>query len=270
MPHERRKNNHFEIEETLVINSMNPQIIESQIVKMISLDNYRLLRKKAVLLHDFYLDTIDQKLKQRRLALRLRQVGSEHWITLKGPPKPTDWNSGIKRFEIEERYSIDNMVMIIDELSDQGVDKLSLNHDQNSIYPLETMMGIGMVVVQDRETQRTIRNIYKLDNDSEIVQAEMMVDSVSYHIRNLVFRHREVEIEAKVGDGSTVLPQVVANMVTIYGSSLRIWPYSKLITGLVLEKLLCKGALDENLNTNNNLTPIDYDKIEKFIKHNIV
>ncbi len=268
MPHERRKNNQFEIEETLVINSMNPQIIESQIVKMKSLDNYRLLRNKSVLLHDFYLDTIDHQLKQRRLALRLRQVGSEFLITLKGPPEPIDWNGGIKRFEIEEPWSFATMVMIIDELNDQGVDMQSLNNDQNAKYPLETMMGIGLVVVQDRETQRTVRNIHKIDVDSEIIQAEMMVDSVSYYIRDQVFQHREVEIEAKVGDGSAVLPQVVANLISIYGSSLRHWRYSKLITGLVIEKLLYQSDIGEILKTNNNLTPSNYDSIEKFIKHN--
>jgi len=94
----------------------------------------------------------------------------------------------------------------------------------------------------------------------------LAIDSVAYSFGGQKIRHHEVEIEAKVEDGSEAIERVTKGLMEMYEATLRPWKYSKLATGKAIEKLLGEGALEELLDINNNLKPSAYGKIDRFFK----
>lgn len=254
-----------EIESTLIIWSENPQAIARQIASVASIANYRLLPQDSKTIHDFYFDTPDGALQTQMLALRIREIGRTHWLTLKGPSQPTDWEGGAERLEIEALWSTDALTRVAKELGDRGIKILQQRQDFDYAHPLDVMASLGLEVFQDRESHRKVRNIIR-GEESNSVLAELAIDSVVYHLSGQEICHHEVEIEVKEENGSTVIKTVVESLVAMCGPALRRWDHSKLATGKAIEKLLSEGALEDLLDINNNLKPIAYDKIDDCLK----
>jgi len=100
-----------ELEATLLICSENPQEIVGQVASLTGIEDYRLLPQDPSKIHDIYFDTPDAFLNNKKIALRLRQIGTEQWITLKGPSYLTGWGS-MERLEIEESWSKKSLIII--------------------------------------------------------------------------------------------------------------------------------------------------------------
>ena len=143
---------------------------------------------------------------------------------------------------------------------------LQQRQDFDRVHPLEVMTSLGLEVIQDRETHRQVRNIVFVGEESRSALAELAIDSVVYHFGDQQICHHEVEIEAKVEDGSTALKTVIESLVAMYGSALRRWDHGKLATGKAIEKLLSEGALEGLLDINNNLKPVAYDRVDDYLK----
>lgn len=259
------KSSFLEIEAALIICSENPQVVASQIAGLTSIANYLLLPLDSETIHDLYFDTPDRVLQTPRLALRVREIGESRWITLKGRSQPTDWG-GVERLEIEALWSEDALTRVVKELMDRGIKMLQQRRDFDYASPLNVMTSLGLEVVQDRRSHRKVRNIVLRGEESSRVLAELAIDSVVYHFGNQEICHHEVEIEAKVGDGSTAVKTVIESLVVMYGSMLRRWDYGKLATGKAIEKLLSEGAIERLLGVNNSLKPVAYDKIDEYLR----
>jgi len=253
-----------EIEAALVIGSENPQVVASQIADLTAIGNYRLLPQAPQLIHDLYLDTPDRALQTQQLALRVREIGTTHWVTLKGPSQPTGWEGGAERLEIELLWSKDALARVLAELVDRGKVPQQ-RQDLDYAHPLEAMASLGLQVIQDRENHRRVRNILK-GGESDSVLAELAIDSVAYHFGGQEIRQHEVEIEAKEGSSSAVIKLLVESLVAMYGPVLRRWGHSKLATGRAIEKMLSEGLLEGLLDVNNNLKPLAYDRIDDYLE----
>lgn len=254
-----------EIEATLIIRSKNPQFVARQVEELRLIARYRLLPQDSVTIHDLYFDTPDRKLQTQKLALRVREIGTKRWITLKGPSQPTDWG-GVERLEIEAPWSQDALTRVVKELTDRRINMLLHDQDFDRTHPLDVMTSSGLEVVQNRETHRQVRNV--VFRESGPVLAELAIDSVVYYFGDQEIRHHEVEIEAKVRDSSTVLRTVIEELTAIrgmYGPVLRRWDHSKLATGMAIQKMLNEGALSGLLDNERNLTPIAYEKIDDYL-----
>ncbi len=256
----------LEIEATLVICSEKPQAVADQIAALTRIGNYPLLPQDPKAIHDLYLDTPDRALQARELAVRIREVGRLHWITLKGPRHPTDWG-GVERLEIETLWSEKALTEVLKELMDRGIEVPQRQRHFESDHPLSVMMSLGWEVVQNRRSHRQIRNIVLTGDESGQGLAEMAIDSVLYHFGYRDIGHHEVEIEAKVKDGSAVIKAVIEGLMAMYGSALRAWDHSKQVTGEAIERLLRQGALAGLTDANNNLKPVVYDKIQAYLEH---
>jgi len=254
-----------EVETTLVIRSEEPEQVAREIAGLSSIENYRLLPQDSKEIHDRYFDTVDRTLESRKLALRVRQIGGTSWITLKGPSQASGWD-GVERLEIEETWSENAVRRVVRELRNRSVELPSLPGDFIRVDPLDVMTSLGLAMIQDRETHRDIRNIVFAGREKGTVLAELAIDSVAYNFGDRKIRHHEVEIEAKVEDGSAVLEKATKGLIEMYGVALRPWKYSKLATGKAIEKLLGEGALEELLDINNNLKPVAYDKIDGLLR----
>ena len=254
-----------EIEAALVIWSENPQMVANQIADLTVIGNYRLLPQDPQLIHDLYLDTPDYALQTQQLALRVREIGTTRWLTLKGHSQPTGWEGGVERLEIEALWSKGALTRVVKELVDRGIELLQQRQDFDDAHPLDVMASLGLEVVQDRESHRQVRNVVSAGGESGSVLAELAIDSVVYHFGGREICHHEVEIEAKEGN-LAVVRTVAENLVAMYRPALRRWGHSKLATGKAIEKMLSEGVLEGLLDINNNLKPVAYDKIDDYLK----
>lgn len=259
-----------EIEAALIIWSEKPQIVAGQIAGLTAIGNYRLLPQAPQMIRDLYLDMPDQALRTQELALRVREIGTARWVTLKGRSQPTDWEGGVERLEIEALWSEDALTRVVKELVDRGVKILQRYQDFDYAHPLDVMASLGLEAIQDRESHRRVRNVVSAGEESSSVLAELAIDSVVYHFGGQEIRHHEVEIEAKEKGNSAVIRTVAEGLVAMYGPVLRGWGHSKLATGKAIEKMLSEGALEGLLDINNNLKPVAYDKIDDYLKRNSI
>lgn len=258
----------IEREMTLVVSSETPQGIIDQISFLRSVGRYRLLPRNSETIHDFYFDTPDRLLENQLLALRVRTVDTNFFLTLKDRAQPADWG-GVERFEVELPWSRDALVRCVEELMNRGINIRYRSSDFNFVSPQVVMQNLNLVVVQNRTVDRKIRHII-LDEGDGLVFAELMIDSVTYHFRNLEVHHHEMEVEAKVKHSSIELRTLVERLIRMYKPALREWIHSKVAIGKVVERLLDEGNLKDLLDFNNNLLPVAYDKIVDCLKPNSV
>lgn len=263
----KMRSNPREIEATLLIWSETPQVIVGQIARLTSIGNYRLLHQDSKTIYDFYFDTPDHALQTQKLALRVREIDTTRWITLKGPSRPVGRWGGVERLEIEAPWSQDALTRVVKELMDREIEVLQQRQKFDYAHPLNVMSSLELEVIQRRECQRKVRNIVHTGEESGPVLAELAIDSVVYHFSNHQVRHHEVEIEAKWEDGSTVIKIVIERLGEMCQQALRRWEYGKLATGKAIEKLLSEEALEGLLDSNNNLKPIAYDKVDDYLRH---
>lgn len=221
------------------------------------------------MIHDLYLDTPDRELQAQELALRIREIGARRWVTLKGQSQPTGWDS-MERLEIEMRWSKDALARVVKELADRGIRVRQQRQDFDYAHPLDVMAALGLEAVQDRESCRQVRNIIPGGEEGPSILAELAIDSVVYHFSDQEIHHHEVEIEEKEGGSPALIKPVVEGLVAMYGPALRRWGHSKLAVGKALERMLREGALEGLLDTNNNLKPFAYDKIDDYLKRSSV
>jgi len=266
----RRASKYLEIEVTLLICTNNPLVIAQQVADLTSLATYQLQFKESQIIHDIYLDTKVHALQNKKLTLRLREINSTRWITLKMPAHVINMDYGTQRFEMEYLWSKNSLTKIINALIDRNIPILSSFPDLNQIHPLDIMKTLGLEIIQDRENFRKRRDIIIKRQEHNMVFAELALDSIVYHFSGQDIGHHEIEIELKKISHSTLLKSVVEHLISIYGSKLRIWPHSKLVTGKAIEKLWMEGNLYDLLDCNNNLKPNAYEKIETYITRNLI
>jgi inorganic triphosphatase YgiF len=216
-------------------------------------------------MRDLYLDTPDKALQAKRIALRIRELRGKHWITLKGPSQPTE-GGGVERLEIEAQWSQDALAKVVQELLGEGIEMPRRSTDFDLLHPVNIVASLGLKIIQDRETHRQVRNIVPMAAEHKPALAELGIDAVAYHFGDQEIRHHELEIEAKVRDGSTALRSITESLIRRYGPVLRRWDHSKLATGKAIEQLLIERAPAGLLDSRNYLKPVAYDTLDDYLK----
>lgn len=254
-----------EMEATLIICSEEPEAVAEKISSLRSIGEYRIVPQHTKMIHDIYFDKPDYALQAEKLALRIREFGEMKLITLKGPSQPSGLGS-VKRLEVEKQWCKESLINIIEELGNRKINLPRVPQDFNTANPLVAMTNLSLKVIQDRYTQRQIRNIVYLDKDDSLILAELAIDSVVYNFDKQKIRHYEVEIEAKTRDGENVVNAVSEELYRTFKPTLRVWDYSKLATGKAINKLIKEGNLKDLPEINNKMKPEVYDKIVELLK----
>lgn len=246
-----------EIESALLICADDARAIADRIAQLARLGDYRLLSQPDEQLHDVHFDTPDRALAAHRFAFRARTKNGKRLLTLKGEAHSTDWG-GVKRTELEVPWSRDGWNAVASQLQQSHI---TLDTPPNfDDEPTTALRHMEFIVVQSRATHRRVRNIVARDRssrdrrDADNLLAELAIDAVTYQFDQRIVRLYEIEIEAKSADASDVLRRCVASLTAMYGTTLRHWPHGKLATGLMLERLLRDGQLDEWLDAEHHLT----------------
>jgi inorganic triphosphatase YgiF len=256
----------LEREATLLICSDRPETVYQEIASLTAIGAYKLVPGNARLLEDHYFDTPDGKLTAKKWGLRLRRIGNDLWITLKGPAKQTEWG-GRERAEIEERWSKTSVPEIDAELSRQGMEMDFHGEDLEHSAPMEVMTSAGLVVIQRRNTRRVASAV--ISGTDGMVQAELAADSVTYFFPETEILHCEVEIESKGPNGPAAAAAIAEYLLAEYSPELKRWHHDKLATGWAIRELLAGGSLEGLLDVNNRLKSSAYDRIDEYLRQDL-
>jgi inorganic triphosphatase YgiF len=256
----------LEREATLLICSNRPEAVYREIASLTAVRQYRLIPGEPQLLEDHYFDTATGQLTAGKWGLRLRKIGKDYWITLKGPAKETQWG-GRERVEIEAPWSKAALAVVEKELSQKGLKVDFQNVDLERSDPLEIMIRAGFVVIQRRNTARVASAV--ISGSDGQVQAELAADSVAYFFGETEIIHYEIEIETKGPKGIDAAEAIAGYLLSRYSHELKRWHHDKLATGLAVRELLIRGSSEALLDPNNRLKPAAYDRIDEYLGHKL-
>ena len=232
-------------------------------MELISVAGYGLLARDGMRIHDVYFDTPDGSLAWRKMNLRVREAGGSYWVTWKrGQSLLGLWRRRNERRELELSWSQESVSAVRAELEREGV-KLQQPRTLDLSDPVETMKSLGLVVLQDRETDRQVRDIALAGGEG--VVAELVFDSVVYHFEGWDVRLDELEMEAKARARKSVLEDVKGGLLESIGDELVPWRWGKLVTGRMIERMLRKGAL-QGLLDGSRLKLDAYDRIRSALE----
>ena len=216
-----------------MIVSEDPLAIVDRAASMTSVGRFALRPNGRKKIHDVYFDTVDGLFRRRRVNLRVREVDGERFVTLKRSPGGFSWRRG-ERQETELPWSQESLASIGSQLKDSGF--RGEIHLENS-DPVEVMKTSGLVVLQDRETDRHQSVVFSTDDPSKGL-AELDVDTVLYHFKQGDITLFELELEAKSDGGRESLRLLREALGEGLGEVVRSWRWGKLATGRMIERLL--------------------------------
>jgi inorganic triphosphatase YgiF len=253
--------NSTETETTLVVASENPEELLSKIGKVSSIYDYQLLPGGTVILNDYYFDYPSCDLSSRKWALRIRQIDDHYGIAAKGP----SWDTGpgvLERVEIELEWSPDAFDKLSDLLARHGLFISGLHASRISEDPLEVLRNVGLIVIQKRQTVRTVRHVRSSKKD--LVLADLTLDRVIYHFESRTLLHHEIEIEFKAKEAYSAVQFLRQYLLGLFPNELRKWRYGKLATGQAIEALIGEESFKESLS-DDYLKPASYVLIERHL-----
>jgi inorganic triphosphatase YgiF len=253
-----------EIESTLIVISSKPYEALKRVAELDSISMYVLVPQKTQAIRDTYFDRRDRALESSKLGLRIRKVDKEWLVTLKGSPKIN--SAGVsERDELELGWSEEGVRRVIEELARWGIETEDLPRGIEMDRPLAVMSELGLEVIQEREDSRQVRNLFPEGEPSNLL-AELAIDSVTFKFKGQQVHHREVEIEAKSGDGAQIIGSLTKVLGHMFPLDLTVWVHGKLATGRAVMEMADAGELNALLDERGNLKPEAYSRIEAYIR----
>ena len=251
-----------EREVTLAIVSREPHRVADEIADLEELEKLRLARRSDQQIRDVYYDSPERVLQAKKLALRVRHIGSNTYIALKGPERVED-GGPTSRSELEARSSVAQLERIAGRLQREGVDlALRVGKDEE-----KALRQSGLAPIQDRETLRRRRRVDSGSQNGVKALAELAIDCVVYSIEGAPIRHYAIEIESVGLRGIETLAQLADALRGRWGDALRDWKHSKLVTGFALEELSASGKLRrEHIGPQGILAPEAYELLDSYLR----
>ena len=258
-----------ETEAALIISSEDSRRVLADLADAREVGRYILLSLPPERIRDRYFDTVSGDLARRHLALRVRETDSEALLTLKGPDRGVG-SLATKRLELEAPWSAGALQRALDELARHASIRLVPPAIEPDDDPGQVLAQAGFTGIQERLTMRERRNVAPRTTrrwrGSEAILAELALDEVEYGTGAGLVRLREVEIEARGEAGAGEVDQIAAALLDRSKGALRPWPYSKLATGKVIERLLGSPELAATLSADGSLTPPSIALLEAALK----
>jgi inorganic triphosphatase YgiF len=254
-----------EVEIKLLIVSDIPAQLADQIAALRRLGHYILVKRNEERLHDIYWDRRDGRLSAERIALRLRTVGDETLITLKGPTKVAA-NGPAVRMEVEEPWSCSALANVRTLLEQQGLWPGEVDRDSYKSDPLQSLEEAGFTVVQSRNTSRRPRDLIAETAPLEGPVAELAVDITSFQIGSVQVLQREIEIEAKGAGGREAAVWVSDALRELFPGKLKQGNYSKLAMGKAIAENIDSLRTGGGLGPDGSLAPRGHDLLDAYLR----
>ncbi len=258
-----------EVEAAFLVICDQPRDFIDRMEKLPSLGKYELQSCKKRMIRDRYFDTPEHALQDQRIALRIREVNGKQLTTLKGPSRSLP-RGGVERVEIEEEWSDAVFRTILEVLKSNNIDIEYPMQAVGDEDPLALMSLHRLCLVQERKTERTIRNVAHKVGDDHLVVAEMAIDVVTYLFGDIdsPIRIYQIEIEEKDRGSPLIMGELADKLVDKFKPEIRRWSYGKLATGKAIKKLLGECDREKIVDSEGNLAPDVYDWIENYLRKN--
>ena len=264
------KYNLSEVENALLILANDNEQVLKMINDLLLRNGFLCEKKGRRTMIDKYFDYKDNSLKNHKIELRIRSIeGGVSKITLKVLKKETPSHS--ERVEIERAWSRESFDEIMKELSSH----LAGHAFEHIAYyvnedPENILTSAKFRKIQERKTERNIINA--INSQASELEFEFAIDRIFYHLSPPYNNYglMELEIESKKTGNYEILDRLVNQLITDHESIFRLWPHSKLATGLAIEAMLSSRELKagEDFDNDGILTLSGAKKIESFTKTN--
>jgi inorganic triphosphatase YgiF len=221
-----------EVELKLAVVGEDPAATLVAIAALERLGPARLGPSTRHVIHDRYWDTPDGRLGGRRLSLRLRDVDGRVLFGLKGGGSAS--GGLFRRRELERPADPAGWAEIRRILEETGVPVTRPPLDSSE--PADWLRAGGLVVTQDRRTDRVARLVH----DRDRALAELALDTTRYRFGERVVTFREVEIEERAGRDTA--RDLGAALLERFPGRLEFATLGKYARGLQLERELGGGG----------------------------
>ena len=88
----------------------------------------------------------------------------------------------------------------------------------------------------------------------------------SFKLKGQEVRRREVEIEAKSGEGARTVGSLTKEPRDMAALDLTVWVHGKLVNGRTIKEIVDAGGLKSLLYERDNLKPGAYSRVEAYIR----
>jgi inorganic triphosphatase YgiF len=245
--------NRVEIEFKFVVFPEYRKPIYDFLIKSDKLDNITLGDASIHEINDCYYDTEDHSLQKAGLAFRERKDNQDHLIAIKGKAKPL--GQALRRLEIEQRATSDNLCALIRHLKNFGIELSGAGKRDGFEAQLASF---GLIPIQIRKTKRTVRPIHI---DTKLV-GELALDRVSLTLQNQSLAYDEIEVEAKGSFADDHLERFCEHLMERFNNQLRPWRHSKLVTVMGLKKLFEHPGVIAHATTENRVNAEGFRRLD--------
>lgn len=251
----------FESEIALIIKD-DADHIRKELAGIKHLSEYDLEPKPRRIIYDTYYDTSDNSLRQRKISLRTRRQGRILLISTKSDVRKVVGNI-IRRRELELPWAYDSVQRLARKLKLE-TPTISVSQFQNTPVS-RTLATMGLKTIQERQTQRVVRDVVRRDRRTTSILAEMAIDKVTYAFENVNVTLSEVEVEAKSARSLAGVREIADVLVSKYHPVLRQWFHGKFVTGLAIRKLLETRRFQSYL-VNGDLKSDAFELIDRIVR----
>lgn len=241
-----------------IVSDVADQIIRD-IASLSHISNYAFRDRATDTVEEQCFDTTGRNLREKALKLLRRRIRSKALIKL-GPLSQNEQGNDSQKTEFQHPWTIEGLRLVIERLHAHGI---AVNRPAPSFRHMEAldqMTRLGFTVIQDRTTQRRVRDIVCLNERGTQVKAEFVLDSVTYACLGPTIRHHQVGFKSRTPDGPFVVAAILDLFRDRYRNVLREWNNNTSATGTAIEMLLREGDLAP-IGGSQSLPSSAYDKI---------
>jgi inorganic triphosphatase YgiF len=251
----------FESEIPLIIKD-DAENVRKNLTSIRHLLDYDLRPKPSRTIHDTYYDTRDNSLRQRKITLRTRKLGSTMLISSKSDIRRVSGNM-VRRREIELPWTYDSVRLLARtlQLKPPAVPRSEFHRVPVS----KALAAMGLGAIQERRTRRVARDVVKRGSGRALILAELAIDRVTYSFKGFKVGLSEVEIEAKSRGGFSAVREVADHLLSKYQPFLQVWSHGKFVTGLAIARLMEAKTFGRFLK-NGALKPGTFQLIDRKIR----
>ena len=186
-----------EVEFKLEVVGSGPSATLAAVERLDRLAGYRLGPPSRHRIRDRYWDTPDWTLRRRGVKLRLREIDGVPLFTVKRDRRKSGGLFACRELEVPATSG--GWRAAVDTLACPGI--ALPDADADAPEPAERLAAAGLVMIQDRTTERVVRAISGEDGPV----AELALDTTTYHLGDRTAVAREIEVEQRGGSVDAVL-----------------------------------------------------------------
>jgi len=250
-----------EIELRLVIVGDDQRGVAKEISQLERWENYSFADAGTRRIHDVYFDTADGALAKQNFGIRIRALDSSVFITIKGEPELLK-NGSVRRLEMEQPWSDSAGEMVRQFFRERKIVAPvdALNWQQQN--PARLFEQMGLQVIHERFNDRRLKNIVIVGNPKAIL-VEMAIDEMTFPLGGRKLKLFEIELEQKEAGGERVVAKLKKYFLEKFHNRMLLWAYSKLATGIALQKFITDREFQKTIDSKNQLQRRSYELIER-------